>query len=147
MTLEIDCTTRTKQKSIVHRNSLSDASSDAHQTDTCTKSVISIVRTVRVIWKLAATACEVHWKTGPVWPTRPRARGLVMAMLSQYWEYVGSYNSQSALGQYSVLLSAPFLVTVVYSRGTWAVSKDCSDCGMKANSLNIAKAWHGESCT
>ena len=50
----------------------------------------------------------------PVRPTRPRVCGLIMAMLSQCWEYVGSYNSQSALRQYSVLLSALFLVTVVY---------------------------------
>ena len=43
---------------------------------------------------------------------------------------MGSYNSQSALGQYSVILSAPFLATV---GAIWAVSKDCSDCSTKAN--------------
>ena len=53
-----------------------------------------------------------------------------MVMFSQYWEYVGSHNSQSALVQYSVLLSAPFLVTV---GAIWAVSKDCSDFITKAN--------------
>ena len=47
--------------------------------------------------------------------------------------YLGSNNSQSALGQYSVHLSAPFLVTV---GAIWAVSRDCSDCGTKANSPN-----------
>ena len=40
---------------------------------------------------------------------------------------MGSHNSQS---EYSVLLSAPFLVTV---GAIWAVSKVCSDCSTKAN--------------
>ena len=71
----------------------------------------------------------------PVRPTSPRARGLVMAMFSQYWEYarVPGFEQQSVLGQYSVHLSAPFLVTV---GAIWAVSRDCSDCGTKANSPN-----------
>ena len=69
-------------------------------------SVNSIVRTVIVTWKrvqnIAATACEVHWETGPLRAAHVRGPGTR--------SYVVSYNS----AQHSlVLLSAPFLETVV----------------------------------
>ena len=135
MTLEIDCTTRTKQKS--------------------TLSVESLYQTR--VWMLGPTLdCQQHSMhrysyleeqqqqqhvrcTG-----RPSKTYLPTCVWTHHGHaftmYVGSYNNQSALRQYSVLLSAPFLVTVVYRNGIWAVSKDCSDCGTKANSSNNAKA-------
>ena len=100
MTSEIDCTTRTKQKSTLSVDTL-------YRTrvrmlgPTLVPSVNSIVRTVIVTRKLqslaaTAAACEVHWET-QYGPTSPRARGLVMAMFSQYWEYarVPGFEQQS----------------------------------------------------
>ena len=125
-------TTRTKQKSTLS------ASSDA-RTDVV-PSVNSIVRTVIVTRKLqslaaTAAACEVHWETqyGPLAHVRGDSSWPCFRNIGSTREYLGSNNSQSALGQYSVHLSAPFLVTV---GAIWAVSRDCSDCGTKANSPN-----------
>ena len=117
---------------IVQMNSLSDASSDA-RTDACTKCQQHSTHRYSYLEapEFSSNSSSTRGALGdPVRPTRPRARGLVMVMFSQYWKYVGSHNSQSALVQYSVLLFAPFLVTV---GAIWAVSKDCSDCITKAN--------------
>ena len=140
MTSEISIvTTRTKQKSTLSVDTL-------YRTrvrmlgPTLVPSVNSIVRTVivtRKLQSLAATA-EVHWETH-VRPTSPRAAGLVMAMFfdrsdGSTREYLGSNNSQSAFsGNIQFICLTPFLVTV---GAIWAVSRDCSDCGTKANSPN-----------
>ena len=139
MTSEIDCTTRTKQKSTLSVDTL-------YRTrvrmlgPTLVPSVNSIVRTVIVTRKLqslaaTAAACEVHWETqyGPLAHVRGDSSWPCFRNIGSTREYLGSNNSQSALGQYSVHLSAPFLVTV---GAIWAVSRDCSDCGTKANSPN-----------
>ena len=100
MTSEIDCTTRTKQKSTLSVDTL-------YRTrvrmlgPTLVPSVNSIVRTVivtRKLQSLAATAAALRGALGdPVRPTSPRARGLVIAMFSQYWEYarVPGFEQQS----------------------------------------------------
>ena len=134
MTSEIDCTTRTKQKSTLSVDTL-------YRTrvrmlgPTLVPSVNSIVRTVIVTRKLqslaaTAAACEVHWETqyGPLAHVRGDSSWPCFRNIGSTREYLGSNNSQSALGQYSVHLSAPFLVTV---GAIWAVSRDCSDCGRK----------------
>ena len=131
--------TRTKQKSTLSVDTL-------YRTrvrmlgPTLVPSVNSIVRTVIVTRKLqslaaTAAACEVHWETqyGPLAHVRGDSSWPCFRNIGSTREYLGSNNSQSALGQYSVHLSAPFLVTV---GAIWAVSRDCSDCGTKANSPN-----------
>ena len=70
MTLEIDCTMRTKQKSTLSVESLC-RTRVWMLGPTLVPSVNSLVRTAIVTWKLqslAATACEVHWETqyGPL---------------------------------------------------------------------------------
>ena len=100
MTSEIDCTTRTKQKSTLSVDTL-------YRTrvrmlgPTLVPSVNSIVRTViatRKLQSLAATAaaCEVHWETqyGPLAHVRGDSS---WAMFSQYWEYarVPGFEQQS----------------------------------------------------
>ena len=100
MTSEIDCTTRTKQKSTLSVDTL-------YRTQvrmlgpTLVPSVNSTVRTVIVTRKLPESSSNSSSMRGalgdPVRPTSPRARGLVMAMFSQYWEYarVPGFEQQS----------------------------------------------------
>ena len=93
MTLEIDCTTRTKQKSTLSVKTLN-RTRVRMLGPTLVPSVNSIVCTVTVTWKLqslAATAAarEVHWET-QYGPTRPHARGLVMVIFAIVGvQYVG----------------------------------------------------------
>ena len=66
----------------------------------------------------------------PVWPNLPTCVGTRHGDVFAILGVCGSDNSQSALGKYLVLMSAPFLLTV---GAIWAVLKDCSDCSTKAN--------------
>ena len=101
MTSEIDCTTRTKQKSTLSVDTL-------YRTrvrmlgPTLVPSVNSIVRTViatRKLQSLAATAaaCEVHWETqyGPLAHVRGDSSWPCFRNIGSTREYLGSNNSMA----------------------------------------------------
>ena len=101
MTSEIDCTTRTKQKSTLNVDTLYRTRVRMlGQLNACTK--CQQHSTHRYSYKEApessSNSSSMRGALGdPVRPTSPRARGLVMAMFSQYWEYarVPGFEQQS----------------------------------------------------